>query len=104
MTDNVKRTYSGCTLCYHSCGIEVDVAGGRVVNVQGQKSYPLKIKNIFLPTEGEGQPLGTQKYPLFYELWGRTSPYGIVSMVIGFAREDPWPWLKSAPKPQPNTT
>ncbi|MDL2274605.1 molybdopterin-dependent oxidoreductase [Desulfosarcina sp. OttesenSCG-928-G10] len=40
-TDNAKKTYSGCVLCYHSCGVEVDVADGKVVGVQGQASHPL---------------------------------------------------------------
>jgi anaerobic selenocysteine-containing dehydrogenase len=53
----------------------INVPGGWVLSPR------LQIKNIFLPTEGDEQPLGTDKYPLFYELWGRTSPYGIVSMV-----------------------
>lgn len=30
---------------------------------------------------GDGDPLGTDKYPLFIELWGRKSPYGVVTMV-----------------------
>jgi anaerobic selenocysteine-containing dehydrogenase len=41
MNRNTKKVYSGCVLCYHSCGIEVDVADGKVVNVSGQKSHPL---------------------------------------------------------------
>jgi anaerobic selenocysteine-containing dehydrogenase len=53
----------------------INVPGGWVLSPR------LYLKNISLPTEGGGQPLGTDKYPLFYELWGRTSPYGIVSMV-----------------------
>lgn len=52
----------------------INVPGGWVLSPR------LKMKNIGLPVE-KGQPLGTDKYPLFYELWGRTSPYGIVSMV-----------------------
>ncbi len=41
MEVNIKKTYSGCTLCYHSCGIEVDVADGKLVDVRGQASHPL---------------------------------------------------------------
>jgi anaerobic selenocysteine-containing dehydrogenase len=41
MKANAKKYYSGCALCYHSCGIEIDVADGKIVNVQGQKSHPL---------------------------------------------------------------
>lgn len=51
----------------------INVPGGWVLSPR------LKMKNISLPLED--RPLGTDKYPLFYELWGRTSPYGIVSMV-----------------------
>jgi len=29
----------------------------------------------------EGMPLGGDEYPLFYELWGRKAPYGVVTMV-----------------------
>jgi anaerobic selenocysteine-containing dehydrogenase len=31
--------------------------------------------------EVEGTPLGGEQYPLFYEVWGRKSPYGVVTMV-----------------------
>jgi anaerobic selenocysteine-containing dehydrogenase len=29
----------------------------------------------------EGMPLGGDEYPLFYELWGRKAPYGVVTLV-----------------------
>jgi anaerobic selenocysteine-containing dehydrogenase len=29
----------------------------------------------------EGDPLGSEQYPLFMDLWGRKSPYGVVTMV-----------------------
>ena len=29
----------------------------------------------------EGDPLGADRYPLFVELWGRKSPYGVVTLV-----------------------
>ncbi|MCX5811542.1 MAG: molybdopterin-dependent oxidoreductase [Proteobacteria bacterium] len=29
----------------------------------------------------EGEPLGADQYPLFYEVWGRKSPYGVVTCV-----------------------
>ena len=29
----------------------------------------------------DGEPLGYDKYPLFIEVWGRKSPYGVVTMV-----------------------
>ena len=41
MSANTKKVYSGCVLCYHSCGIEVEVADGKVVSVKGQESHPL---------------------------------------------------------------
>ncbi|PKN30835.1 MAG: molybdopterin oxidoreductase [Deltaproteobacteria bacterium HGW-Deltaproteobacteria-21] len=31
--------------------------------------------------EVEGTPLGGDEYPLFFEVWGRKSPYGVVTMV-----------------------
>jgi len=31
--------------------------------------------------EVEGTPLGGDQYPLFFEVWGRKSPYGVVTMV-----------------------
>jgi anaerobic selenocysteine-containing dehydrogenase len=41
MSLKTKKVYSGCTLCYHSCGKEVTVYEGKVVDVTGQKSHPL---------------------------------------------------------------
>ncbi|GLI39406.1 molybdopterin-dependent oxidoreductase [Geobacter hydrogenophilus] len=42
MTDGAEKTvYSACTLCYHSCGTEVTVKGGKVTEVKGQQSHPL---------------------------------------------------------------
>ncbi len=29
----------------------------------------------------EGDPIGSDKYPLFFEVWGRRSPYGVVTLV-----------------------
>ena len=29
----------------------------------------------------EGDPLGMDEYPLFIEVWGRKSPYGVITMV-----------------------
>ncbi|HMK76261.1 MAG TPA: molybdopterin-dependent oxidoreductase [Thermodesulfobacteriota bacterium] len=40
-TDNTKKVFTGCALCYHSCGVEVTVRDGKVVEVRGQKSHPL---------------------------------------------------------------
>ncbi len=30
---------------------------------------------------GGGDPLGSEQYPLFFDLWGRKSPYGVVTLV-----------------------
>lgn len=51
----------------------INIPGGWVISPR------LKLGNTTLPVNGT--PLGGDIYPLFYELWGRTSPYGIVSMV-----------------------
>jgi len=32
-------------------------------------------------TTGTGEPLGADQYPLFFDLWGQKSPYGVVTMV-----------------------
>jgi len=39
--DSAKKAFTGCALCYHSCGVEVTVENGRVVEVRGQQSHPL---------------------------------------------------------------
>ena len=39
----------------------------------------LKVGNVGMEVEGE--PLGADQYPLFYEVWGRKSPYGVVTCV-----------------------
>jgi formate dehydrogenase (coenzyme F420) alpha subunit len=39
--DNAKKIFTGCALCYHSCGMEVTVENGKVAKVEGQKSHPL---------------------------------------------------------------
>lgn len=41
MTQGTRKTYSGCALCYHSCGTEVTVKDGILQSVEGQKSHPL---------------------------------------------------------------
>jgi anaerobic selenocysteine-containing dehydrogenase len=51
----------------------INVPGGWVISPR------LKLKDASLPSSGK--PLGAEKYPLFYEVWGRTSPYGIMNMV-----------------------
>jgi anaerobic selenocysteine-containing dehydrogenase len=51
----------------------INIPGGWVI---GPK---LPLGNVGMGVEGE--PLGTDKYPLFYEVWGRKSPYGVVTCV-----------------------
>ncbi len=36
-----KKFYTGCYLCYHSCGAEVTVEDGKVVQIKGIKEHPL---------------------------------------------------------------
>jgi anaerobic selenocysteine-containing dehydrogenase len=51
----------------------INVPGGWVVSPR------LKLKEASLPFSGK--PIGAEEYPLFYEVWGRTSPYGVMNMV-----------------------
>lgn len=51
----------------------INIPGGWVISPR------LKLGNVGMDVEG--QPLGTDQYPLFYEVWGRKSPYGIVTCV-----------------------
>lgn len=51
----------------------INVPGGWVISPR------LKLKDVSLPFQGK--PLGADEYPLFYELWGRTSPYAVMNMV-----------------------
>lgn len=51
----------------------INVPGGWVISPR------LKLANITLPFPGK--PLGADEYPLFYQLWNRTSPYGVMNMV-----------------------
>ena len=51
----------------------INVPGGWVIS---PRPY---LGNVGL--SGDGDPLGMDKYPLFIELWGRKSPYGVVTMV-----------------------
>jgi len=41
MKEGSKKYFTGCALCYHSCGMEVTVQDGKVVKVEGQESHPL---------------------------------------------------------------
>ncbi|MGC8494620.1 MAG: molybdopterin-containing oxidoreductase family protein [Syntrophobacteraceae bacterium] len=51
----------------------INVPGGWVISPR------LKLNDVSLPFPGK--PLGAEEYPLFYELWGRTSPYAVMNMV-----------------------
>jgi len=51
----------------------INVAGGWVISPR------LRFGNVGLGAESE--PLGADHYPIFYELFGRKSPYGVVTMV-----------------------
>jgi anaerobic selenocysteine-containing dehydrogenase len=51
----------------------INIPGGWVVSPR------LALGNVGLAVTGE--PLGADQYPLFYEVWGRKSPYGIVTCV-----------------------
>jgi len=51
----------------------INVPGGWVISPR------LKFGNVGLGAESE--PLGADRYPIFYEVFGRKSPYGVVTMV-----------------------
>ena len=51
----------------------INVAGGWVT------SPPPRFGDVGLGVEGE--PVGSDEYPLFFEMWGRKSPYGVVTVV-----------------------
>ena len=51
----------------------INVPGGWVISPR------LAFGNVGLKVEGE--PLGADQYPLFFEIWGRKSPYGVVTVV-----------------------
>lgn len=52
---------------------QINVPGGWVTC-----AFP-RFSNMALPLEGN--PLGYEEYPAFIELWGRKTPYGVVTMV-----------------------
>ncbi len=51
----------------------INVPGGWAVSPR------LAFGNVGLKVEGE--PLGADRFPLFFEIWGRKSPYGVVTVV-----------------------
>jgi len=58
----------------------LQVITGNINNPGGWVISPrLKLGNVGMEVEGE--PLGADRYPLFYEVWGRKSPYGVVTCV-----------------------
>src|SRR3990172_10131636 len=58
----------------------LQIITGNINNPGGWVISPrLKLGNESM--EVGGRPLGTDQYPLFYEVWGRKSPYGIVACV-----------------------
>jgi len=58
----------------------LQIVTGNINNPGGWVISPrLKLGNVGLSVEGE--PLGVDQYPLFYEVWGRKSPYGVVTCV-----------------------
>ena len=52
----------------------INVPGGWVISPR------LAMGSVAMGVEG-GTPLGSDKYPIFFEIWGRKSPYGVVTMV-----------------------
>ncbi|HDR16086.1 MAG TPA: molybdopterin oxidoreductase, partial [Desulfobacteraceae bacterium] len=58
----------------------LQVITGNINNPGGWVISPrLPLGNVGMKVEGE--PLGADRYPLFYEVWGRKSPYGVVTCV-----------------------
>ena len=58
----------------------LQVITGNINNPGGWVVSPrLKLGDVGMAVEGE--PLGTDQYPLFYEVWGRKSPYAVVTCV-----------------------
>jgi len=51
----------------------INVPGGWVT------SPSPRLGNVGLSVEGE--PVGSDQYPLFFEMWGKRSPYGVVTVV-----------------------
>ena len=51
----------------------LNVAGGWTISPR------LAFGNVGLRVEGD--PIGSEQYPLFFEVWGRKSPYGVVTLV-----------------------
>ncbi|NLJ55685.1 MAG: molybdopterin-dependent oxidoreductase [Firmicutes bacterium] len=75
-----------CTQDHSANGTQTDRAIAILQSITGNINVPggwvvsprLKLANLTLPSEGK--PLGADEYPLFYEIWGRTSSYGVQNM------------------------
>ncbi len=58
----------------------LQIITGNINNPGGWVISPrLPLGNVGMGVEGE--PLGADQYPLFYQVWGRKSPYGVVTVV-----------------------
>jgi anaerobic selenocysteine-containing dehydrogenase len=58
----------------------LQIITGNINNPGGWVISPrLLLGNVGMTVEGK--PLGADQYPLFYEVWGRKSPYGVVTCV-----------------------
>ena len=87
-------TTKGASICHGTCtqdqqanGTQTDRAMAILQSITGNINVPggwvisprLSLADISLPFQGK--PLGAEEYPLFYELWGRTSPYSVMNLV-----------------------
>ena len=52
----------------------INVPGGWVISLRPTMG------SVAMGVEG-GIPLGSEEYPIFFEMWGRKSPYGVVTLV-----------------------
>jgi anaerobic selenocysteine-containing dehydrogenase len=87
-------TTRGASICHGTCTQDQQANGsqtGRAMailqSITGNINVPggwvisprLRLADVSLPFPGK--PLGADEYPLFYELWDRTSPYAVMNMV-----------------------
>ncbi|NTU60597.1 MAG: molybdopterin-dependent oxidoreductase, partial [Deltaproteobacteria bacterium] len=87
-------TTRGASICHGTCtqdqqanGSQTDRAMAILQSITGNINVPggwvisprLTLSDISLPFPGK--PLGAEEYPLFYELWNRTSPYSVMNLV-----------------------
>ncbi|WP_243372645.1 molybdopterin-dependent oxidoreductase [Geotalea sp. SG265] len=84
----------GASICHGTCtqdqqanGSQTDRAMAILQSITGNINVPggwvisprLSLADVSLPFPGK--PLGADEYPLFYELWDRTSPYAVMNLV-----------------------